>query len=312
MISPFGLEVFPRERNHLSNRKSVFNPVYMKIFSWNVRGLNNIDRQRSIRSWLHNFGSSVGAFLETHVSEENSVQVAAGCLQDWRFDFNYSEDAGGRIWLVWDSVLSVVVFKKSAQMMVCGVFEPESQTYLTVGFVYAYNTEVQRRSLWEEIQQVSSHHLVRNKPFVILGDFNQILSASEHFSILPYDLPVRGMEEFRDCLVQNELEDLETRSIFFTWSNNRDDDPIIRKLDRALGNEAWREAYPDMVAQFEPPGQSDHAPCIVDLHTVSEFRKISFKYFSFLSSHRSSWMRLQLRGRRKLLWDQNCSPWAKG
>ncbi|KAL0650948.1 hypothetical protein Bca4012_093639 [Brassica carinata] len=257
----------------------------MKIFSWNVRGLNNNDRQRSIRSWLNNFGSSVGAFLETHVSEENSVQVAVGCLQGWRFESNYSEVAGGRIWLVWDPALSVMVFQKSEQMIICGVFEPETQTSLTVGFVYVYNTEVQRRSLWDEIQQVSSHNLVRNKPFLILGDFNQIVSASEHFSILPYDLPVRGMDEFRNCLGQCELEDLETRGIFFTWSNNREDDPIIRKLDRALGNEAWRDAFPDIVAQFETPGESDHAPCIVDLHTVSEVRKVSFKYFAFLSTH---------------------------
>ena len=137
MISLFGLEVSPRKRDPLYNRKSVFKLVHMKIFSWNVRGLNNNDRQRSIRSWLNNFSSSVGAFLETHVREENSVQVSAGCLQGWRFDSNYSEIAGGRIWIVWDPVLSVVVFKKSEQMIVRGVFEPETQTALTVGFVYA-------------------------------------------------------------------------------------------------------------------------------------------------------------------------------
>ncbi|XP_009145336.1 uncharacterized protein LOC103869048 [Brassica rapa] len=206
-------------------------------------------------------------------------------LQGWECVSNYSEVAGGRIWVVWKQSLSVVVFKKSEQMIVCGVFDPDTQTYITVGFVYAYNTEGQRRQLWEEIVNISDHHLVKDKPFLILGDFNQILTASEHFSILPYDLPLRGMEEFRDCLFQCELEDVELRGVFYTWTNNRPEDPIIRKLDRAMGNEAWREVFSDVVAQFEAQGESDHAPCVVDLRADPEVRKVSFKYFSFLASH---------------------------
>lgn len=40
-----------------------------------------------------------------------------------------------------------------------------------------------------------------------------------------------------------------------------------------------------MVAQFEAPGESDHAPCVVELNSLPEVRKVSFKYFSFLASH---------------------------
>ena len=36
---------------------------------------------------------------------------------------------------------------------------------------------------------------------------------------------------------------------------------------------------------FKAPGDSDHAPCIVDFEVEPEFRKTSFKYFSFLSTH---------------------------
>lgn len=37
----------------------------MKIFSWNVRGLNGVGRQRVVRCWLQSLGLSVGALLET-------------------------------------------------------------------------------------------------------------------------------------------------------------------------------------------------------------------------------------------------------
>lgn len=81
------------------------------------------------------------------------------------------------------------------------------------------------------------------------------------------------------------LDDLETRGVFFSWSNGRPEDPILRKLDRVLGNDSWRQSFPDLVAVFEAPGDSDHAPCVVDFEVVPEIRKTSFKYFSFLSTH---------------------------
>ncbi|CAL9233934.1 unnamed protein product [Arabidopsis halleri] len=67
------------------------------------------------------------------------------------------------------------------------------------------------------------------------------------------------MAEFQICLNDNELSDLTSKGIFYTWSNERPDDPVFRKLDRAVVNEDWATAFP-------------------------ETRK-SFKYFSFLSIH---------------------------
>lgn len=53
-------------------------------------------------------------------------------------------------------------------------------------------------------------------PLVIMEDFNQILTAAEHFSLQPYELPVRGMDEFQSCLEDSQLSDMEMRGIFFT------------------------------------------------------------------------------------------------
>uniref|UniRef100_A0A0D3AGK3 Endonuclease/exonuclease/phosphatase domain-containing protein n=1 Tax=Brassica oleracea var. oleracea TaxID=109376 RepID=A0A0D3AGK3_BRAOL len=76
--------------------------------------------------------------------------------------------------------------------------------------------------------------LVKEVPLIVLGDFNQIRAASEHFSIASYLLPVSGMGELQECLLECGLDDLETRGVFFSWSNGRPEDPILRKLDRAL------------------------------------------------------------------------------
>ncbi|WZZ89708.1 hypothetical protein YC2023_118287 [Brassica napus] len=118
-----------------------------------------------------------------------------------------------------------------------------------------------------------------------MGDFNQILTDAEHFSLLPYDLPVRGMEEFQQCLQRSYLSELDIRGTFFSWSNNRTEDPILRKLDRVLCNEKWRDSYPKSVSIFEAPGDSDHSPAVVEFSSVNQVRKCSFKYFSFISTH---------------------------
>lgn len=257
----------------------------MRIFSWNVSGLNSTDRQRVVRDWVRNGRFTVGAFLETRVRQENATAVYEAVVPGWRCVTNYSGSEGGRIWVVWEPTVSVVVYSISDQMVVCGVFEQESGLSYTAIFVYGYNTEIQRRRLWEELVMVTEMRLVKETPLVVMGDFNQIRTASEHFSIASYPLPVSGMRDFQECLLDCGLDDLETRGVFFSWSNRRTEDPILRKLDRALGNDSWRQNFPDIVAVFEAPGDSDHAPCVVDFTVVPEIRKSSFKYFSFLSTH---------------------------
>lgn len=233
----------------------------MKVFSWNVRGLNSSDRQRVVKSWVQSNRFTIGAFIETHVREENAAVVVEAVVAGWRYETNYSRSEGGRIWVVWDPSISRIVYSKSEQMVVCGVYEPETGLSFTVIFVYAYNTEIQRRSLWEELVTVSGNRLVMEAPLLVLGDFNQIRVTSEHFSIDSYQLPVSGMREFQECLLDSGLDDLETRGVFFSWSNGRPEVPILRKLDRALGKDMWRQSFPEVVAVFEAPGDSDHAPC---------------------------------------------------
>lgn len=259
----------------------------MKLFSWNVRGTNDLGRRRVVRSWLQNLGSSVGALLETHVQEENFLRVLGAVAPGWRFENNYSEAAGGRIWLLWSSNISVVVYLKTDQMILCGVMDPVSGTNCTMVFIYARNSGMERRNLWRDLVSASSNPLVTASPFVVMGDFNQILTAAEHFSIQPYELPVRGMEKFQQFLGESNLSDMDIRGTFFSWSNRRVEDPILRKLDRVLCNDKWRDSFPGAVSVFEAPGDSDHSPAVIHFSESSQARKCSFKYFSFLSSHPS-------------------------
>lgn len=43
-----------------------------------------------------------------------------------------------------------------------------------------------------------------------------------------------GIDDSKACLEENELTDLNTRVMFYIWTNLRPEDPFIRKLDRRL------------------------------------------------------------------------------
>lgn len=98
-----------------------------------------------VRSWVASNSLLVGSFLETHVSEDNASSVLASTLPGWRSDNNYSFSALGRIWVVWHPSVSVVVFKKSDQLILCSIKLPNVVRSFVIAFVYGRNTPAARR-----------------------------------------------------------------------------------------------------------------------------------------------------------------------
>ncbi|KAH0862042.1 hypothetical protein HID58_079253 [Brassica napus] len=65
----------------------------------------------------------------------------------------------------------------------------------------------------------------------------------------------------------------------------RDEDPIGKKLDRALINAAWFRDFPQSVARFEAGGISDHARCVVHLTGNQNEARKPFRFFNYLTEH---------------------------
>ncbi|XP_024016553.1 uncharacterized protein LOC112089920 [Eutrema salsugineum] len=137
----------------------------------------------------------------------------------------------------------------------CGIHIPATNISFSMAFVYVHNNE----------------------------DCFHLSALFDHFSALS----LSGIHDLQSCLEDNELQDLQSRGAYFTWSNLLHEDPILRKLDRVLVNDAWNSAFPESVAIFEPPGDSDHSPSLICLDSSLPVIKKCFKYFSFLASHPS-------------------------
>ena len=285
----FTFKASPRAE-HLVSESWAFPPsllFIMRVFCWNLRGLNSRGRQRMVRSWVASNNFLVGSFLETYVSEANASAVLDATLPGWPTDNNYGFSELGRIWVVWHPSVSVLVFKKSDQLILCSIKLPMVSQSFVVAFVYGRNTPLQRRSLWDDISALSSSSPLNSTPWALMGDFNQIANSSEHFSILQASMPLGGLDDFQYCLRDNDLDDIPSKGVFFTWTNHQVENPILRKLDRALANDHWFSVYLNSYAAFDPPGESDHSPCILNLESNAERSKKCFRYFSFLSTHPS-------------------------
>ncbi|KAG7585320.1 Reverse transcriptase domain [Arabidopsis thaliana x Arabidopsis arenosa] len=198
----------------------------------------------------------------------------------WRAETNYDYHRLGRIWVCWREDITVHILYKSSQIITCWVTS-ESGEQFVVSCIYASNFHADRMLLWEEIRQCDQLFVQSRVPWIVMGDFNETLASSEHSrgTVLANVTAGRGFQALiSDC----ELEDLSYVGPRFTWWNNQEDNPIGKKLDRALVNGVWGQVFPSSYASFETCGVSDHCRCSVNFSELTQSVRRPFKYFSYL------------------------------
>lgn len=152
----------------------------MASFFWNIRGFNKSTKHDVVRSWMRNQSFNFGCIIETRVKEKKAAGIVSSVFHGWDFMSNYEFNQLGRLWVVWNSTVRMTPVYKSAQLITCSVLLQGQTKEFFCSFVYAFNTVEERRSLWEDLQ---SHHetpLFRNKRWIIMGDYNEILEGEEH------------------------------------------------------------------------------------------------------------------------------------
>ncbi|XP_013601510.1 PREDICTED: uncharacterized protein LOC106308956 [Brassica oleracea var. oleracea] len=256
----------------------------MDIFCWNVRGFNDKTKRRGFRKWLRLNKPIFGGLLETHVGPPKAASLINRVFPGWHFECNYEFSDLGKIWLLWHPSVSVSVLQKSLQCITCSVKLPFVSTELAVTFVYDSNDRKIRRDLWSDLCFLSSSPSITQRPWTVLGDFNQILDPSHHSKAAVISSS-RGMRDFLTCIISTDLSDLPYCGNEFTWSNNQGESVISKKLDRILVNDGWLRLFPNSLCVFGDPGISDHSPCCVFLDTTRPKAKASFKFFSMLNDN---------------------------
>ncbi|XP_021996969.1 uncharacterized protein LOC110894100 [Helianthus annuus] len=148
-----------------------------------------------------------------------------------------------------------------------------------VSVVLNANYYVTRRELWQHLKMHKA--LVRNDPWVIMGDFNSALNLED--KSMGVSTISQGMREFKECVEEIEMFDVNRVGMHFTWNQKpKNGVGLLKKIDRVLGNNAFMTEYPESVAMFQPYGILDHCPCILKFPKVVNVKPRPFKFANFL------------------------------
>ncbi|GJX67681.1 hypothetical protein Tco_0303408 [Tanacetum coccineum] len=140
----------------------------------------------------------------------------------------------------------------------------------------------QRRLLWENLRL--HKHYVRDRPWCILGDFNAALFLHDSSAgNLNVDI---SMREFKECVEDLEVMDVQHSGLQFTWSQKpKGKEGLLKKIDRVMANLIFNEKFTGSHAIFKPYRISDHAPSVLRIPTVTKPKPKPFKFYNLITSN---------------------------
>ncbi|XP_027093505.1 uncharacterized protein [Coffea arabica] len=141
--------------------------------------------------------------------------------------------------------------------------------------IYAKCTRVGRRPLWDAMESISIN---TQGAWIAAGDFNVISAAEERVGGSPAN--VRNMEEFNSSMFNCGLASVDFDGQPFTWTNG----VVWQRLDRALTNAAWVEAYPINRVSHLARGRSDHSPLLIKCCSTTQTSS-AFRFLNVWSGH---------------------------
>ncbi|KAF5467563.1 hypothetical protein F2P56_017374 [Juglans regia] len=187
-----------------------------KILSWNVRGLNEVEKRLRIRRLLREWKADIVCLQETKlkmISRRIIRSLWSNIYVDWVY--LASSGASGGVVIMWDRRVVEKVEEYIGRYMVACSFKSVSDDFLwAFAGVYGPNLDVNRSILWDELAGVQSWW---DLPWCIGGDFNVVRFQSESLGnrrLRPASL------EFSEFIFYLNLVDLPLAGGPATWSNN--------------------------------------------------------------------------------------------
>ena len=286
-------EMWPEKAwNSLEVEGSLFptrNPPFMSsseiglnILTWNCRGVLNPCFWKGLTDILKINSPEILILTETRLGGSRATELASSFPFDGFLCTNTIGFTGG-IWILWKSdAVEVELLCATEQEIHVSVKVRGSNSLWLLSAIYASSRRSERRILWENLKIIADHH---NLPWVMLGDFNDILNTEEKWG---GNSPSNSrMSEFRNCINACNMIDLGLSGPKFTWSNCHDINSLImERLDRALANPNWRILFPEASVSHLTRTHSDHCPILLTLcPTIPHSLPRPFRFENIWFSH---------------------------
>lgn len=174
----------------------------MKILCWNVRGINSSRKLSELKNFICKYDGNLLCLVETKVQEDKASRILKDHFLGWSFVSNHANDGSGRIWVLFKDHLRVNLLSSSAQGIHCHVSHTTHLEYIFLSCIYAANVPALRTALWDELLAIKD--CMTSVPWLLVGDFNSVLSADEHSDHLN---PSAADSDFISCVNSIEVTD---------------------------------------------------------------------------------------------------------
>ncbi|CAH2035752.1 unnamed protein product, partial [Thlaspi arvense] len=165
---------------------------------------------------------------QTHIKDLTLNQLMSTLCPRWRFTSNHLSDGDGCTIIIWRAPATVRMLHQSRQTFTCEVSLLNSNQF-TYTAVYASNSSSERTDLWVELLNLQQSPSLQAGPWMIGGDFNEIIHHAEHSNPVMNSLSAH-MIDFIDCLSQMGMFDLRFQGPRYTWTNCQPDSPDAKSL----------------------------------------------------------------------------------
>ncbi|GFY92706.1 pyruvate decarboxylase-2 [Actinidia rufa] len=210
------------------------------------KGFNKPLKQNGILEHIRKNKVVVMGILETKLKQQRMKDTVRKKFSSWKIADSFHNNPNGRILIIWkEDKVALEILESSDQTIHCLATSKSSSNKFCISFIYAFNTIVGRRPLWENLRRFSSSI---EMPWLLLGDFNNVLKDEEKSNGLP--VTQYKVRDFMDCCYDIGITDLRSTGAFFTGSNNK----VWNKLDRAMVNVKWGQEGLIAQANFGLPG----------------------------------------------------------
>lgn len=234
----------------------------LAVVGWYCCGLGNPKTVQRVKELVKACSPDILFLMET----ENQDIFVMNEIQDMYFDshflFSPHGHGGGGLALSWKNHVDVQVFSTSHNFIDTRISFKGLQFYCT--FVYGAPQVANRQGVWDKLASLCAS---RTGPWYLTGDFNEIINNNEKSG--GKDRPESTFCSFQSFLAQCDLFDLQHTGNFLSCRGKRGTHVVHCRLNSAVANSDWYEAFPTARSHYLLFERSYHRPCSLYLTLIN-------------------------------------------